>query len=186
MPATPAESVEADTYQITVEPGITITAPRTNSRDIRRHEVQTRLMAMDPTPPTRPYRLSTASGARYERYRTVDAGLVSPAVQRPALAVVCTAGFAAAYNVDDEYGIDIDDLGNDHSLASEPTVTRLRTGAAVLGLDLWVAVRLPGAYEGADDAPKPDAAITRWTTSVLHPDELGWLRETLALNAADD
>ena len=31
-------TVEADTYQITVEPGITITAPRTNSRDIRRHK----------------------------------------------------------------------------------------------------------------------------------------------------
>jgi hypothetical protein len=30
--------MEADTYQITVEPGITITAPRTTSRDIRRHK----------------------------------------------------------------------------------------------------------------------------------------------------
>ena len=31
-------SVEADTYQTTVEPGLTITAPRTPSRDIRRHK----------------------------------------------------------------------------------------------------------------------------------------------------
>ena len=31
-------TVESDTYQITVEPGITITAPRTTSRDIRRHK----------------------------------------------------------------------------------------------------------------------------------------------------
>jgi hypothetical protein len=31
-------TVEADTYQITVEPGITITAHRTTSRDIRRHK----------------------------------------------------------------------------------------------------------------------------------------------------
>jgi transposase InsO family protein len=31
-------SVEADTYQITVEPGITITAHRTTSSDIRRHK----------------------------------------------------------------------------------------------------------------------------------------------------
>ena len=31
-------TVEADTYQITVEPGITITAARTTSRDIRRHK----------------------------------------------------------------------------------------------------------------------------------------------------
>ena len=30
--------VEADTCQITVEPGITITAPRTAGRDIRRHK----------------------------------------------------------------------------------------------------------------------------------------------------
>ena len=31
-------NVESDTYQITVNPGITITAPRTTSRDIRRHK----------------------------------------------------------------------------------------------------------------------------------------------------
>jgi transposase InsO family protein len=31
-------TVEADTYQISVEPGITITAPRTTSRDIKRHK----------------------------------------------------------------------------------------------------------------------------------------------------
>lgn len=30
--------VEAGTYQITVEPGITITVPRTTSRAIRRHK----------------------------------------------------------------------------------------------------------------------------------------------------
>lgn len=31
-------SVGPDTYQIAVVPGITITAPRTSSRDIRRHK----------------------------------------------------------------------------------------------------------------------------------------------------
>jgi hypothetical protein len=31
-------TVEADTYQITVEPGITVTAARTTSRDIKRHK----------------------------------------------------------------------------------------------------------------------------------------------------
>jgi hypothetical protein len=30
--------VESDTYQITVEPGITITVPRTTSGEIRRHK----------------------------------------------------------------------------------------------------------------------------------------------------
>ncbi len=34
-------SVGPDTYQITVEPGMTITAPRTSSRDIRRHKAST-------------------------------------------------------------------------------------------------------------------------------------------------
>jgi hypothetical protein len=121
-----------------------------------------------------------------ERYQGLDAGLSSPAAQRPALAVVCTAGLAASHDFDDEYGIDIEDLSDDHSLAAEPSVTRLRAAAATLGEDLWIAVRLPGDYEGADDAPDPDAAITRWTTVVLHPDELGWLREALAFNAADD
>jgi hypothetical protein len=31
-------SVGSDTYQITIEPGITVTAARTASRDIRRHK----------------------------------------------------------------------------------------------------------------------------------------------------
>ena len=31
-------TVESDTYQITVGPGLTITAPRTTSRDIKRHK----------------------------------------------------------------------------------------------------------------------------------------------------
>jgi hypothetical protein len=30
--------VDADTYQITVEPGVSITAPRNTSRDIKRHK----------------------------------------------------------------------------------------------------------------------------------------------------
>ena len=32
-------TAEADTYQIAAAPGITITAPRTASRDIKRHKV---------------------------------------------------------------------------------------------------------------------------------------------------
>jgi hypothetical protein len=31
-------TVESDSYQITVEPGITMTAPRTTSRDTRQHK----------------------------------------------------------------------------------------------------------------------------------------------------
>jgi hypothetical protein len=50
-----------------------------------------------------------------------------------------------------------------------------------LGEDLWIAVTLPSRYDGEDDLPD-GAAVRRWTTVVLHPDELGWLRETIALN----
>jgi hypothetical protein len=114
--------------------------------------------------------------AAYEQYQGLNAGLPSPAAQRPDL--------AATHDFDDEHGIDLDDLGDDHSLAAEPTVAQLQAAAAALGEDLWIAVRLPGDYEGADDAPDTDAPITRWTTVVLHLDELGWLSEALALNAA--
>lgn len=47
---------------------------------------------------------------------------------------------------------------------------------------MWIAVRLPGTYEGEDDLDD-DTAISRWTTVVDHPDELGWLREALQLRA---
>ena len=46
-------------------------------------------------------------------------------------------------------------------------------------------MKLPGEYEGDDDLDD-GTAIRRWTTVVLHPDELGWLREALALNDADE
>ena len=45
---------------------------------------------------------------------------------------------------------------------------------------MWIAVRLPGGYEGADDLDD-GAASARWTTAVTHPDDLGWLREALQL-----
>ena len=120
--------------------------------------------------------------AAYEQHRGAAEGLRTPAEQRPHLAVVCTAGLVAAHDLDDECGVDLDDLGADHSLATESTVTRLRAAAATLGEDVWITVRLPGDYEGADDLDD-DVAITRWTTVVLHPDELGWLREALQLRA---
>jgi hypothetical protein len=40
-------TIEADTFQITVDDGITLTAPRTTSREIRRHKAST-------YPPARP------------------------------------------------------------------------------------------------------------------------------------
>jgi hypothetical protein len=47
-------TVEADTCQVTVDPGITITAPRTTSRDIRRHKASNYGPAADPALPPDP------------------------------------------------------------------------------------------------------------------------------------
>ncbi|GAA3616233.1 hypothetical protein GCM10022419_121880 [Nonomuraea rosea] len=105
-------------------------------------------------------------------------GLRTPAQQRPDLAVVCTAGLLDAHDLDNESGIDLDDLGDDHSLTQDLSVVRLRTAAAAVGEDAWIAVRLPGTYEGEDEIDD-NAAISRWSTVVTHPDELGWLREAL-------
>ena len=84
-------------------------------------------------------------------------------------------------------------MGADHSLMLDPTMVRLRTAAAAVGEDIWITVRLPGRYEGdddldddADDDLDDDAAITHWTTVVAHPDELGWLRQALALATDTD
>ena len=60
-------------------------------------------------------------------------------------------------------------------------MARLREAAKTLGEDIWIAVKLPGEFEGDDDLDD-GTAIRRWTTVVLHPDELGWLREALALS----
>ncbi len=54
----------------------------------------------------------------------------------------------------------------------------------MLGQDIWIAVKLPVEYQGDDDLGD-GIAIRRWATVVLHPDELGWLREALALNTND-
>lgn len=124
--------------------------------------------------------------AAYEQYRHVAEGLRAPAEQQPSLAVVCTAGLAAEHDQDDEYGIDLDDLGDDHSLTGDPTVARLHAAATLLDDDVWIAVRLPGEYEGDDDLDDDEAVISRWTTVVTHSDELGWLRETLQLRTDGD
>jgi hypothetical protein len=120
--------------------------------------------------------------AAFEQYANLADDTVTPARQRPALAVTCTAGLAARHDMEPWFGIDIDDLDPSHSLTADPTVARLRETAAMLGEDIWIAVKLPGEYEGDDDLEN-GAAARRWTTVVLHPDELGWLREALALNA---
>jgi hypothetical protein len=119
--------------------------------------------------------------AAFDAYANLADDTCTPAQQRPHLAVVCTTGLAAEHDMDTEHGIELDDLDAQHSLTTDPTVVRLRAAAQLLGDDIWIAVKLPGDYEGDDDLD--DTAIRRWTTVVFYPDELGWLRETLALNA---
>ncbi|MDQ1248727.1 MAG: hypothetical protein QG597_3100, partial [Actinomycetota bacterium] len=117
----------------------------------------------------------------WERFRGVVEGLVSPAAQRPLLAVVCTAGLDADHDCGGA-GIDLEDLCDSHSLTRDPTVVRLRHAADLLGTGLWVSVRLPGDYVGADEVDDGEA-VSRWTTVVLHADELGWLRQALECDA---
>ena len=122
--------------------------------------------------------------AAFEQYASLADTTDTPARQRPALAVTCTAGLAAVHDMEPWHGIDIEDLDDGHSIGADPTVARLRETAAMLGQDIWITVKLPGEYEGDDDL-EDGTVIRRWTTVVLHPDELGWLRAVLALDARD-
>lgn len=63
-------------------------------------------------------------------------------------------------------------------VGADPTVARLWETAAMIGQDIWITVKLTNEYEGDDGT-----AIRRWTTVVLHLDELGRLCEALALDA---
>lgn len=49
-------------------------------------------------------------------------------------------------------------LKDQHSLTTDPTVLQLRAAAELLGDDIWIAVKLPGACDGDDDLDD-DAAI---------------------------
>ncbi len=126
--------------------------------------------------------LGTHPQAAFEEYANLADGTTTPSRQRPALAVTCTAGLVAVHDMEPWYGIDVEDLDPGHSLSADPTVARLREMSAMLGQGIWIAVKLPGDYQGDDDL-EGGIAIRRWTTVVLHPDELGWLREALVLDA---
>jgi hypothetical protein len=109
----------------------------------------------------------------------------TPAQQRPGQAVVLTAGLAADHDMSSEYGIDIEDLDSGHSLHAEPGVRRVRAAADLTGADVWIAVTIPGGFEGAQGDPAPGIdVIGQWTSVVLNPGELTWLREALVLNDA--
>ena len=123
----------------------------------------------------------------YEDWSHLAADLTPPADQRPGCAVVLTAGLAATHDPRAEYGIDIDDLDASHSLHAEPGVQRLRRAAERLTDDIWIYVTLPGGSEGSEGDPiAGEDAIAQWTSVVITPGELGWLRQMLALNASGD
>ena len=61
-----------------------------------------------------------------------------------------TAGLCAVHDAIGEYGIDIADLDSDHSLHTDPTVARIRGVARLLGDGVWIAVTIPGDYEGSE------------------------------------
>ncbi len=125
--------------------------------------------------------------AAFEAFAYLAPGQQAPAAQRPDLAIVLTAGLAEAHDPHPEYGIDIDDLGPEHSVNADPAVARVREAARLLGAGTWIMVTLPGDFEGAEGDPVPGSdAIRQWTSVVTDPAELTWLREVLALNAAGD
>ncbi len=131
--------------------------------------------------------LSLHPQAAYTEYGNLVEGLAAPAQQRPHLAVILTAGLAAVHDMEPEYGIDIEDLDASHSITFDPKVRQLCDAANLLAEDIWITVTLPGDFEGAEGDPtQGEEAIVQWTSVVLHADELEWLREVLALNAAHD
>lgn len=121
--------------------------------------------------------------AAFEAYGHLAGDGQAPAAQRPALAIVLTAGLDSEHDVLPEYGIDIDDLGPDHSVNADPGVTRIRDAARVLGARAWITVTTPGGFEGAEGDPEPGQdAISQWTSVVTGQEELTWLTEALAMN----
>lgn len=122
--------------------------------------------------------------AAFEEWGQLAGDRQAPAAQRPALAIVITAGLDSEHDVLPEYGIDIDDLGPDHSVNADPGVVRVREAARLLGTGAWITVTTPGGFEGAEGDPEPgEDASSQWTSVVASPEELTWLTEALAMNA---
>ncbi|MGH3450642.1 MAG: hypothetical protein ACRDQW_07900 [Haloechinothrix sp.] len=125
--------------------------------------------------------------AAYAEYGGAVEGVATPAQQRPALAVVLTAGLAGVHDMLPEYGIDVEDLGSSYSITADPKVYQIRKAAELIGEDVWIAITLPGEYDGATGDPEEGVdAIAQWTSAVVDAGELVWVREALELNAADD
>lgn len=59
--------------------------------------------------------------------------------------MLITAGLPAEHDWHDQFGIELDDLGSEHSLRADPTVVALWRAAGLLGDDNWIAARLPAS-----------------------------------------
>jgi hypothetical protein len=98
----------------------------------------------------------------------VDRSARPAAEQRPQLAVVCTAGLLAEHGQDAEHGVDLDDLGDDHSLTQDPPWPAFARRPSCSTSSSGSRSGCPGDYEGADDLDD-GAAVRRCTTIVTHP-----------------
>jgi hypothetical protein len=97
--------------------------------------------------------------AAFEAYgRLADGRRQAPAAQRPGLAIVITAGLDSEHDVLPEYGIDIDDLGPDHSVNADPGVVRIREAARAVGTRAWVTVTPPPARTPSASGPASSPA----------------------------
>ena len=90
--------------------------------------------------------------AAFEQFANLADATDTPARQRPALAITCTAGLAAVHDME-RSGTASTSRTWTTATASAPTPPWPGCGRPprLLGQDIWITVKLPGEYEGDDD-----------------------------------
>ena len=124
-----------------------------------------------------------------DTYAHLAASTRTPAQQRPRLAVVCTAGLAAEHDMLGVHGIDLD---SQHSVTSDPTVSRLRwdcsatTHAAAANSGGKPVQPGAGTHDGAGHPRRPfrlghgtvpSAHVTRTRDSRRRQEQIGRPRQ---------
>ena len=112
----------------------------------------------------------------WELHQNAVEGTLSPAEQRPDLAVRLCAGADVIHEFDPAYGADLDDLEITHSLHHDPTVVRLREADALLSIGIWIAVTPPG--EPTPDIA-PGAVAIAWSGVASNLAEIKDVRQAL-------
>jgi len=112
----------------------------------------------------------------WELYQCTVKGTPSPAEQRRDLAVSLCAGVDVLHEFDAAYGADLDELTIAHSLHRDPTVSMLREAAALLDIDIWIAVNPPGE---AAPGIAPGAVALAWSSVVGNLGEIDQVRQAL-------